>query len=551
MNPQSQPHGAELSPDSALDSESIQNMVSNKYAVWHDVCRQDVFSSVQEQIDATDHGASLIDARGFILQANKSFSCALAHDISEIIGANIFSVLPEDSARLWRHGLTKAAESGRSIRLEMSGNDGMYEHTVYPVGDAKREHNRFFIVSRDITEKKLIEKERADLQAHLLQSQKMEAIGTLAGGIAHDFNNILMGIQGYVSLLLHDLKKNHHMYEKLKCIEAQIESGATLTKQLLGFARVGPHETRPTNLNAFLAEKAKMFHRAKKDVLLHFDLCPSLWTVRIDPHQIEQVFLNLFINAWQAMPEEGEVHLETRNIYLHGDELNSMGINPGPFVRISLSDTGMGIDPMILPRIFDPFFTTKKIGRGTGLGLASAYGIIRSHGGHIRVNSIHGKGTTFFIYLPAVDSPPEEKMRRETEGALSGREGILIVDDERQIISVLKEMLEILGYRIFAAGCGQEAIAVYKEKHDEIDLIILDMIMPGMGGGKAFTLLKEINPKVRIILATGYSVNNEIQKIMARGCNGFLSKPFKLDELSREIRGVLDSPVADQDLHIL
>ncbi len=539
MNVPASAHGSERFLFTSLETSdfSCQN---GRCFPYHDMADTESCSTVRELIDAIEHQALLIDVQGKILAANRAFAQSMKHDAARILGVNIFAILPAELRRTWKAGLLNAAETGRPFRFEDERNTRVFENTVYPVSNDGGQHVHFAIVSLDITIKKMADKEKTSLQVQLLQAQKMESIGTLAGGMAHDFNNILMGIQGYISLLLHSLEKTHDMYDKLKCIETQIESGANLTKQLLGFARIGPHAAKPTNLNIFLAEKAKMFHRTNKGVLLHMDFSPDLWAVNIDPHKFEQVLLNLFINAWQAMPEEGEICLETRNALLNDDDLSTMGMSPGRYVQVSLTDTGEGIDPAVLPRIFDPFFTTKQIGRGTGLGLASAYGIVRSHGGLIKARSEKGKGATFIIYLPAVDGLHDEG-NKEEGAVLAGEERLLIVEDETQIASVLKEMLEMMGYKVFIAGSGQEAVAVYSEKHEIIDLIILDMIMPGMGGGRTFDLLKEINPQVKVILATGYSNNSEIKKIMSRGCNGFLSKPFKIDELSRTIRTVLDN----------
>jgi PAS domain S-box-containing protein len=399
----------------------------------------------------------------------------------------------------------------------------------------------FVHVVRDITSRKTMEEEREKLQTQLLQAQKMEAIGTLAGGIAHDFNNILAGIQGYISILLLDLKSDHPFYSKFRKIEEQITSGAGLTRQLLGFARGGKYEVKPTNLNDVLEKSCEIFSHTHKEVSVSKDFQKELWPVEVDRRQIEQVFLNLFINAWQAMPGGGYLSLETRNVVLNGLDVRRRGVEPGEYVKISVTDTGMGMAERIKERIFDPFFTTKEPGKGTGLGLASASGIIKSHGGYIAVQSELGHGSTFDIYLPASEKVMVTEVEVAEQKIFTGRETILLVDDEQSIAEVTKEILESLGYRVITGGSGQEAIAIFMEKGKEIDLVILDMIMPGMGGGKAFVALREIDPGVKVILASGYSVDGEARQILDKGCNGFIQKPFRVAEISKKVREVLGS----------
>jgi PAS domain S-box-containing protein len=394
--------------------------------------------------------------------------------------------------------------------------------------------------TRDISARKKMEESRSRLEVQISQVQKMEAIGTLAGGIAHDFNNILMGIQGYISLTKLDLKADHPHYERLQKIEEQIISGAHLTRQLLGFARGGKYEVKPTDLNYLLKTSSDIFGRTKKEILISYKFQKDLWVVDADQGQVEQVLLNLYINAWQAMPGGGDLYLESQNVILNVADVKPHGVRPGRYVKISVMDTGTGIDAQTRERIFEPFFTTRRPDKGTGLGLASAYGIIKNHGGFITVNSEPGRGSTFNIYLPASDKAKiTEENFSEQEQLLRGKETILLVDDEQVSVTPTKELLESLGYRVIAAGSGQEAIAIYMEKGKSIDLIILDMIMPGISGGKVFDTLLEIDPAVKVILSTGYSLNGEAQHIMNRGCKGFIQKPFRILDLTRKIREIL------------
>ena len=382
--------------------------------------------------------------------------------------------------------------------------------------------------------------ERRKLEAQLIQAKKMEAIGTLAGGIAHDFNNLLMGIQGYTSLMMLDLNPGHPHYDKLKNIEEQVRSGAELTRQLLGFAREGKYEVKPSAMNEVVQKTSAMFARTKKNIAIKCSLQQDLWSVEVDQGQIEQALLNLYLNAWQAMPGGGTMRLETQNQTLDDFSQASFYVYPGPYVKISVTDTGVGMDEQTRARIFEPFFTTKEMGRGTGLGLASTYGIIKGHGGFIQVASEKGQGTTFEIYLPAsrkgvASMPISEPL------AVKGNETVMVVDDEAVIIDVMQEVLETLGYRVICARSGRDAIAIYQARSGEINLVILDMIMPDLGGGETYDQLKAINPTIKVILSSGYSLIGQAKQIMARGCNGFIQKPFRIQEVSQKIRDVLDS----------
>ncbi len=394
-------------------------------------------------------------------------------------------------------------------------------------------------IVRDITDRKRAEEENRALTERLQHADKMEAIGTLAGGIAHDFNNLLMGIQGYTSLSLMNLDSSHPNYGRLKRIEEQVQSGADLTKQLLGFARGGRYEVKPADLNDIIKKTSSMFGRTKKEISIHRKYGNDLWIVEVDRGQMEQVFMNLYVNAWQAMPGGGEIYLETDNTILTGEQALSNAVKAGRYIKISMTDTGTGMDAKTRERIFDPFFTTKEMGRGTGLGLATVYGIIKGHGGMINVYSKLGHGTTFNIYLPA--SEKEVVKEKTTTGTIArGTETILLVDDEKIVLEVSRELLESMGYLVYAAGSGQEAIAVYMEKRNEIDLVILDMVMPGISGGETFDRLREINPKIKVLLSSGYSITGQAQEILDRGCNGFLQKPFHMEKLSHKVREMLD-----------
>jgi two-component system, cell cycle sensor histidine kinase and response regulator CckA len=391
----------------------------------------------------------------------------------------------------------------------------------------------------DLTESKRAEEEKKDLEARLQQAQKMEAVGTLAGGIAHDFNNLLMGIQGYTSLMLLDADPSHSHFRKLKSVEELVASGANLTKQLLGFARRGRYEIKPTNINDVIDKTTTLFGRTKKEVAIHSLLDKDIWVVEVDQGQIEQALLNLYVNAWQAMPGGGDMYLETKNIIVAEEEFKQYSLPAGNYVRISITDTGIGMDEATRERIFEPFFTTKEMGRGTGLGLATVYGIIKGHNGIINVYSEKGHGTSFSVYLPASDKKVIAE-RKADMSLIKGQETVLLIDDEVAIIEVTKQLLEALGYKVIGVQSGADAVSIYRERQKDIDIIILDMIMPGMSGSETFDALKMINPQVKVILSSGYSINGEAAEIMEKGCLAFIQKPFNLAGISKKIRETLD-----------
>ena len=484
---------------------------------------------------------------GCICFANPHIVRYSGYSESELIGARILDFVHPDDREMVREkaGNLLRGETASPFEYRIIDKENRVRWLMETVTSIPY-HGRRAVLGNtmDITEEKKFEKVRKKLEAQLQQAKKMESIGTLAGGIAHDFNNLLMGIQGYASLMLMELDAGHPHYEKLRAIEKQVQSGADLTRQLLGFARGGRYEVRPTDMNRLIAATAALFGRTKKEIRIHEKYGEGLWAVDADRGQMDQVLLNLFVNAWQAMPGGGDLFLQTDNVHLDTASVAPYEIQPGPYVKVSVTDTGVGMDEKTRQRIFDPFFTTREMGRGTGLGLASAYGIIKGHGGFINVYSEKGHGTTFSIYLPAStreavrEAPPKSAIRR-------GHETVLVVDDEPMILDVTREMLEGLGYRALVAQGGADALEVYRADHGRIDLVILDMIMPGMGGGELLDRMKAVNPGVRVILSSGYSINGEAKAILARGARLFLQKPFRLDDLSQKIREAL----GDRDKH--
>ena len=483
-------------------------------------------------------GTALIDKNGRFLYINPKFRDIFGYDLSAIPdGKSWFRKAYPDAT--YRHEVISAwvddlnsSVSGeqRQKIFNVTCKDGSTKIISFiPVLLGTGDN---IMVCEDITERKRLE-------AQLMNAQKMEAIGTLSGGIAHDFNNILMGIQGYASLMMLDINTDHPHYERLKRIEEQVRSAADLTRQLLGFARGGKYVVEPVKMNELIEKTSTMFGRTKKELAIHRKYEEDIWVVEVDKGQIEQVLLNLYLNAWQAMPAGGDLSLETTNFVVDENYATTYSMTPGRYVRISISDTGVGMDEKTKARIFEPFFTTKELGRGTGLGLAMVYGIIKNHNGFIDVISEPARGTTFALYLPASEKKALEEKPSVPE-ILKGSETILLVDDEPNVLAVSKALLESLGYTVYGMGSGQEAIAFYKEKKDDIDLVILDMIMPGLSGSETFDTIRELNPSARTILSSGYSLNGQAQQIMNKGCHGFIQKPFNVTDISRKVRGVLD-----------
>jgi len=491
-------------------------------------------------VEGSPLGISLIDGSGHYNYINPRFIEIFGYTLADIpTGAEWFvKAYPLKEYRDqvisdWGNDLKKSgpAES-RHRTFTVRCKDGSDKLILFR--PTKLENGDQFVIYEDITEKNRLE-------AQLQQAQKMEAIGTLAGGIAHDFNNLMMAVLGNVSLMLFETDPADADYNRLKTIEKMIKRGSKLTDQLLGFARMGKYYVKAVDMNRLLKEVLDTFGRTRKEIRLHFELADNLFSIEADEGQIEQVLLNLYVNAADAMPRGGDLFLKTRNVTHQEITDKSFNPLPGKYVLLQFSDTGVGIDKKTQKRIFDPFFTTKGMGGGTGLGLASVYGIIKGHGGYIDVESEERQGTTFNIYLPASD----KKVAKTVEVSrkiMAGSETILLVDDEEIVLKVNIEMLKSFGYSVLMAQSGDAAIQIFRENKNSIDLVVLDMIMPGLSGGEVFDKIKDINPGVKILLSSGYSIDGQAKKILERGCDGFIQKPYDLKDFSRKIRKILDGP---------
>jgi two-component system cell cycle sensor histidine kinase/response regulator CckA len=482
------------------------------------------------------------NAEGKITFFNEFAQSFFGYTEDEIIGKNVVGTIVPEKDRAGRDLAAMIKDIGfNPEKYAANENENMLKsgERVWVSWTNKAVRNKngiiheILCVGNDVTERKQLERQ-------LRHALKIESIGTLAGGIAHDFNNLLMTILGNTSLMLLNTDHGDPNYKKLKTIEKQIESGSKLTSQLLGYARKGTYELKPINLNYLVKNSAEIFGRTRKDISIKLELSPDLLSIEADGNQIEQILWNLYVNAADAMPEGGDFIIKTfKTDHIKTGRNSIFTPKPGKYVLLTVTDTGIGMDKKTQERIFDPFFTTKEMGRGTGLGLASVYGIIKSHNGYIDVESKKGEGTTFSIYLPA-----SEKIVKNTvhlpKTVVKGTETVLLIDDEELVLDVGKDLLETMGYRVLSARDGQEAIEVYKKNQDKIDIIILDMIMPNLSGGKVYDELKEINADVKILLSSGYSIDGQASAILQRGCNGFIHKPFSINELSGKLREILE-----------
>ncbi|MFC1883273.1 response regulator [Thermodesulfobacteriota bacterium] len=501
---------------------------------------RDLFDSISDLIYAQD-------IEGKFLSVNHVLLKTWGYDPEDLIGDTALELMDPKSRPLFE-----------SKYLKKVKDDGSY-HGIAKLFTKKGE--KFYIefkstlvcpeegepyisgIGREVTDRILAQRKIDELQDQILQAKKMEAIGTLAGGIAHDFNNLLMGIQGNASLLLFDIDPKDKKYgktkKKIETIEKLVQDGANLTNQLLGFARGGKYESRPADLNKIIAKHNHLFKRTKKEIVINEKFEKNLWTVEVDRSQIEQALLDIYVNAVQAMPQGGNLSVQTENVSLNQEPATPFEVSPGRYVKLAIIDSGIGMDETTRQRIFEPFFTTKGMGRGSGLGLASVYGIIKNHGGFIDVRSSKGEGTIFEIYLPAIE---RERIKKEDvpERIHKGEGTILLVDDEEMILEVGKKMLKKLDFKVLTAEGGKEAVRLYKRKRGKIDIVILDMIMPDMSGGKTYDKLKETDPEVKVLLSSGYSINGEASEILERGCDGFIQKPFRLEKISQKIMEIMD-----------
>jgi len=430
---------------------------------------------------------------------------------------------------------TERYYENENINLTKDGREVYMSWRNQPIKDEDGNIVEILSIGVDVTKVRQLEKE-------LLQAKKLEAIGTLAGGIAHDFNNILGGMMGYVSLLKEQHKPDDVHYGILDKIDEAGSRATDLIKQLLAFSRRGKFESRPVDINQRIREVVGILrHSITKRITINTELAGDLPAIEGDPTQLDQVIMNICLNGVQAMTGKGTLAILTEAV--SSDQISkSVDINPSvkTYVVLSVADTGRGMDSVTLERIFEPFFTTKGTGEGTGLGLSTVYGIVANHGGSISVESMIEKGTTFHVYFPATDEAvAKQQPDKGKMNSIAGKGTILIVDDEDVFREMLKDVLEYLGYHVLEAGNGKKGIDIFKLNQKSIDLVILDMNMPVMDGREMFRNLKKLQPDVKAILATGFTLNGEVQTLMEEGIMGFIQKPFRIADISQAINDIL------------
>ncbi len=489
-----------------------------------------------------------IDLQGNFTFISKKGKEILGYEPESLVGRNLREFLSSESLSAFERNLERQiqGESINPYEIIFAAADNQYiplEINTSLLFNPEGELIGLEGIARDISEHKRLE-------AELFQAKKMEVIGALAGGVAHDFNNILQVISGFTELILIRKTEEDPDYPNLTRILTQTRRASELIRRLLTFSRKEKGQLEPLNLNTVLENvKEILIETLPRVIDIKFNLANDLKLVNADPTQVEQIIMNLAINARDAMPDGGKLVFTTRNVFL--DEKycqNHPDIIPGKYVLLTISDTGMGMDNHTLEHIFEPFFTTKERGKGTGLGLATVYGIVKGHGGSITCHSEPGKGTTFEIYLPVIEAESqkqEAKQKGEEKMPAGGNETILLVDDEEPVREVAKEFLEQYGYAVMTAESGEEAIemvskAIHTMPPSAPDLIILDLNMPGMGGYKCLQQLLKIDPNSKVIIASGYSAEFQEKKIPETGARGFIAKPYQMEQLLKKVREMID-----------
>ena len=497
-------------------------------------------------------GINLSDSEGRFIQVNSASARILGYTQAELEGMTFFDVTHRDDLEASNgHFLSLVQGKEESYRLEKryvrkDGEIVWVDVSVSAIHEAKGRHAATLAVVVDITERKRSEQERENLKGQLLRAQKMEAIGTLTEGISHEFNNLLTIVSGYTELLLADKVSHDPEYPDLQKIASACRRGADLVQKLRIFGRKADYEFRPLNLNHEVQETVKLVSKSMpKMIEIQCNLAEGLRAVSADSAQIGQMIINLALNGQDAMPEGGKLILETGNVTLDEAYCSShVGAKPGNYVQLTVTDSGHGMGETTMQRIFEPFYTTRGLAQRSGMGLAVVHGIVENHGGHMSCESNLGSGTTFKIYLPAL-APEAAVMDFEAEAAvMGGSETILLTDDEELITDLGKRILTRAGYTVLVASNGRQAADLYREKQGSIAMVILDLIMPGMGGKQCLREILAMDPRAKVLIASGHADMANKQLYIEAGAKGFVSKPFTLTQLLAEVRKVLDAAVS-------
>lgn len=491
-------------------------------------------------VEQAAEAIAVTDTEGILTYVNPAFVRTTGYSSQEAIGSNprILKSDRHDSnfyKNMWETIGNGRVWSGHFINKKKDGTLFEEEATISPIKDDSGKIVSYVAVKRDVTRE-------VSLQKQLLQAQKMEAVGTLAGGIAHDFNNLLQVIQGYSELLLSEKLEDNPDYADLQKVYHAARSGADLVRNLLTFSRKVEANPVPMSLNNQIRHAEKLLRRTIPRMMeIRLELAEDLYRISADPAQIEQIIMNLAVNARDAMGEKGSLTIRTENVVLDEEYSQLMlEAGPGAYVLLSVSDTGHGIDKETVQHIFEPFYTTKELGRGTGLGLAMVYGIVKQHGGHVNCYSEVGRGTTFKIYFPGIPREAEPTAESSGEFPAFGTETILLVDDEEDVRQLGARILTRSGYKVITAANGMEALDSYSREKDHIDLVILDLMMPTMGGKDCLKELLKIDPQTRVLVASGLSSDSLTKKCVELGAKGFVGKPFRFKELLKRVRKSLD-----------
>ncbi len=495
--------------------------------------------------NATSDSVILIDTEGTILDLNENSALRRELDKGEMRGQKLYDFLPAEAAANRRKAVAQTIQEKRLVQYDEVRGGKDYRVRLFPVMNDLGKVFQVASFSRDITESKQAEEEKAQLEAQFHQAQKMESIGQLAGGVAHDFNNMLGVILGHAELAQNQLAPNHPLFNNLEEIRKAAKRSAQITRQLLAFARKQTVAPKVLDLNETVEGMLKMLRRLiGENINLIWMPESDLWPVKMDPSQIDQILANLCVNARQAIGAgAGSITVETGNSTLDEEYCDThAGFVSGDYVRIAVNDNGCGMDRQILAHIFEPFFTTKQVGEGTGLGLATVYGAVKQNNGFIYAESEPGQGATFTIYLPRYQGVVGQVQTAEvTESALTGHETILLVEDELTILEMTTNMLEILGHRVLAVGTAEEAIRLGAVHEGEIDLLMTDVIMPEMNGRDLAKRLLANQPEMRVLFMSGYAANILAnQGVLDEGVN-FIEKPFSMQELAAKVRQTLEN----------
>jgi len=452
-----------------------------------------------------------------------------------------FAFIPHETPPSFCLVITDMTESRKREDELREARDNLEQKVAERTADlvAKKEE-----LEKEVTERKRMEAQRQKLEAQLHQAQKMEAIGTLAGGVAHDFNNLLTTILGHAGMLLIELRKDDPLYEDMIEIKKAGERAADLTRQLLAFSRKETRRPELLDLNQTVGEMAKMLRRLiREDIELVISPGPDPGPVYMDPPQVEQVIMNLVVNARDAMPDGGTLTIETADTELDEAYFREHGVEnePGPYVMLAVTDTGIGMDEETQSKMFDPFFTTKDRSTGTGLGLATVYGIVKQNRGYVWAYSEPGRGTTVKVYLPRAGEvlEPGRSGDMEVGGGLTGAETVLVVEDNQQVLDITLKVLARYGYRTLAARNGDEAVRVGRDFEGKIHLLVTDVIMPGMNGKELAERLRSERPDMKVLFMSGYTENIIVQKGILPTDIHYIQKPFSFEGLARKVRDAL------------